>query len=97
MGEQQPIVTKERNCRVKTDCPLEGNCLDKSVIYKCHVKANENDDGIHYIRLTEGTFKKRWYNHCHDFRNESKEKSNGTKDLGSKERGKCANFEMGNH
>ena len=75
LGLQEPIVTKECNCRVKADCPLEGKCLDKSVIYKCHVKTDENDNGIHYIGLTEGTFKKRWYNHCHDFRNESKEKS----------------------
>ena len=63
------------NCRVKSNCPLDGKCLDKSVIYKCHVKSNPQDDGFHYIGLTEGTFKKRWYNHCLDFKNESKEKS----------------------
>ena len=75
MGDPVPIETKTCNCRIKTDCPLKGKCLQKSVIYKCHVKANEEDDGVHYIGLTKGTFKNRWYNHRHDFRNESKEKS----------------------
>ena len=75
LGDPVPIETKTCNCRIKTDCPLKGKCLQKSVIYKCHVKANEEDDGVHYIGLTEGTFKNRWYNHRHDFRNESKEKS----------------------
>ena len=75
LGESLPVQTNKCNCRVQTDCPLQGKCLDKSVIYKCHVKANPDDHGVHYIGLTEGTFKQRGYSHCHDFRNECKEKS----------------------
>ena len=58
-----PKSSKEKrthNCRNKSTCPLDGTCLEESVIYKCHVKKSENDEGIHYIGLTGGTFKDRW-------------------------------------
>ena len=41
------------NCRSKEACPLEGSCLSESLVY---------------IRMTEGTFKKRFYNHASSFR-----------------------------
>ena len=76
LGEKQPATAEVQcNCRVKVNCPLDGKCLDRSVIYKCHVKSHENDEGAHYIGLTEGTFKGRWYKHNHDFKNITKEKS----------------------
>ena len=63
------------NCRIKNECPLNGNCLVKEVIYKCNVKKVDNEAGKHYIGLTANSFKQRWYSHKHTFRNEDKKKS----------------------
>ena len=63
------------NCRRKNECPLNGNCLEKEVIYKCNVKKVDTEEGKHYIGLTANSFKQRWYNHKHTFRNEDKKKS----------------------
>ena len=56
-------------------CPLNGNCLDKQVIYKCNVRSSVEDEGINYIGLTENTFKARWYQHKHTFNHENKANS----------------------
>ena len=66
---------KKCNCQKKNNCPMNGNCLDKEVIYKCKIQESDNDTGKHYIGLTANTFKKRWYGHSHTFRNEEKRKS----------------------
>ena len=49
------------NCRVKASCPLDGNCLQSSLVYIC--KAATPSDYPHYIGLTENTFKDRLYKH----------------------------------
>ena len=64
------------NCRVKNECPLEGKCLEKQLIYQCTVKSSENDVGVNYIGLTENAFKTRWSQHKHTFKYE--EKANST-------------------
>ena len=66
----QNNTTKTCNCRNKNACPLNGNCLDSQVVYKCHIKTNNTDDGAHYIGLTANTFKQRWSGHNSDFRHE---------------------------
>ena len=66
---------KPCNCRNKDSCPLNGNCQDKHVIYKCNVKTSEDEEGVHYIGLTENTFKERWYQHKNSFKYENKAKS----------------------
>ena len=38
---QQPF---EWNCRVKNECPLNGNCQTPSVIYRADVVNNSNDE-----------------------------------------------------
>ena len=49
-------------------CPLDGNCLINSVIYRAEVK--DKDDNIQtYTGLTAGTFKKRFYSHRNSFNN----------------------------
>ena len=63
------------NCRKKESCPLEGNCLDKNVIYRCNLKTDISDDGVNYIGLTENTFKDRLYKHRNSFKYESKANS----------------------
>ena len=62
-GHNKKIIQKEKqetlycNCRVKTDCPLNGGCRKESVIYKC--TATTCDLKKVYLGLTEGEFKKR--------------------------------------
>ena len=65
--------TKNCNCRVKEDCPLQGACLTRSVVYKAKVKMD--DDEKTYTGLTEGTFKQRYNNHQSTFRQRKYEKS----------------------
>ena len=56
------------NCRNKDSCPLNGKCLQENVVYKATIttKTEVKD----YIGSTGGTFKKRWYGHISDIRNE---------------------------
>ena len=62
------------NCRNKTNCPLQGKCQTKSVIYKADVTQEKGT--VHsYIGLTEHTFKTRWYNHCQSFKHKKYETS----------------------
>ena len=67
-----PPVTNACNCRNKELCPLNGKCREKQVIYQCHVKSSENDQGVYYIGLTENTFKERWYQHKTSFKYQHK-------------------------
>jgi len=59
-----PKVTEKLpcNCRRKKECPLDGDCREKSVIYKCEVTATEVDKKV-YIGLTEKDFKTRFNTH----------------------------------
>ena len=59
---------KTCNCRQKNTCPLEGNCLQSSVIYQATVTRNDNNTTETYIGLTENDFKTRYRNHTASFR-----------------------------
>ena len=51
-GHNKKIVQKETqetlecNCRVKTECPLNGDCRKESVIYKCTATTCNSKNGI---------------------------------------------------
>ena len=60
------------NCRVKNDCPLEGNCLASSIVYRAHVTGSDMKE---YTGLTEGTFKTRFNGHQHTIRHKKHETS----------------------
>ena len=47
------------NCRQRNLCPLNGNCLVKSVIYQAEVK-QENTQPKTYIGVTSDEFKTRY-------------------------------------
>ena len=52
------------NCRDKSSCPLNGNCLQQNVIYCSKVILRNqytNKNHPHYIGLTESSFKDRLY------------------------------------
>ena len=74
-GHNKKIVQKETketlecNCRVKTDCPLNGDCRKESVIYKCTATTCKSNKV--YLGLTAGELKKtRYYSHVKSFKNE---------------------------
>ena len=58
------------NCRVKTDCPLNGECQTKGVVYLSKVKTDTHDYA--YYGGTDRTFKERYYGHTSDMRNDDK-------------------------
>ncbi len=59
---------KTCNCRRKDTCPLNGNCLQKSVIYQATVTRQDNNTTESYVGLTENEFKTRYRNHTSSFR-----------------------------
>ena len=59
---------KTCNCRQKNTCPLNGNCLQSSVIYQATVTRSDNNTTETYIGLTENDFKTRYRNHTASFR-----------------------------
>ena len=56
------------NCRIKQECPLDGNCQTPSVIYKWQVTAPDLPTKV-YIGLTEKSFKTRFNSHMQSMRN----------------------------
>ena len=53
------------NCRVQETCPLRGECLTPSIVYKAEVSA-EDSKSI-YIGMSGGQFKTRFNNHKKSF------------------------------
>ena len=68
-------VAEGCNCRPsnKDPCPLDGECLTESVVYKATVSTNQpNMNERTYHGMTENSFKERWYGHRSDFKHEEK-------------------------
>ena len=63
-----PSTLRSCNCRTSTECPLEGKCLTKSIVYEATVKTSE--DTYTYIGLTGDTFKARYSTHKSSFKHE---------------------------
>ena len=61
--------SKPCNCRVKSECPLNGQCQVTDVIYKCTVFSPDKPNKV-YLGTTEGHFKKQFYNHRKSFNSE---------------------------
>ena len=59
------------NCRVKTTCPLNGQCLTENAIYQATISNGDVGEKFPYIGLAEGEFKTRYNNHTMSFRKES--------------------------
>ena len=75
LSEEKTQDQPKYNCRQKDTSPLEGNCLDKELIYQCNLKENTASDRVNYNGLTENTFKDRCYKHPNSFKYESKANS----------------------
>ena len=61
---------KHCNCRVKANCPMNGKCCESSVIYKATLNTGE-DEKVYYGSCAT-TFKARFNNHTHSFREQHK-------------------------
>ena len=60
---------KSCNCRVKSECPLNGQCQVTAIIYKCTVLSPEKPNKL-YLGTAEGDPEKRFYNPRKSFNNE---------------------------
>ena len=70
----EPVIEESENTcscpkKNKPNCPLQGNCLVKSIVYQADVKA-PNKTTMTYYGLTEMTFKERYYGHTSSLRHE---------------------------
>ena len=69
LKEKRKTTTTEKECNCqasrKKDCPLNGKCNRRNVVYKA---TTQNADPHFYIGVTEN-FKPRWYHHKQTFKN----------------------------
>ena len=65
-------ATNKCNCRDKTNCPLQGNCIHEAVVYKATIKTDTTKETC--IGSTETTFKTRYNDHKTSMKYESKAK-----------------------
>ena len=74
-NKQEPKTTIPLcSCHNSANCPLNGECRKKAVIYKASITSDGSSK--HYIGCTETEFKTSYYNHTHSFR--YREKRNAT-------------------
>ena len=71
-NKEQESQEKTCNCRKPADCPLNGQCLTKSVIYQATVTTEEDGSKETYIGLTKNVFKERFNGHKTTFRHSNK-------------------------
>ena len=58
------------NCRKNEQCPLEGNCLSKGIVYPTQVTSARKTET--YVGVTATEFKARFRNHPVSFNNETR-------------------------
>ena len=63
------------NCKVKSSCPLDDECLTPKTIYIADVSNDVNSDKKFYLGSAGTPFKERYRNHRRDFKNEKYENS----------------------
>ena len=68
LSEEKTQDRPKCNCRRKDISPLEGNCLDKELIYQCTLRENTTSGGVSYNGLTENSFKDQFHKHRNSFK-----------------------------
>ena len=70
-NEDPPIGTPNCSCprAQKANCPLNGRCKDKNLIYQAEVLNSQDDTKEYYIGATSTTFKERLGVHKQSFKN----------------------------
>ena len=66
---------KPCNCRIKEQCPLDGQCQANNIVYQGEVSNESETNTKLYIGLTENPFKLRYANHLQSIRNDQYENS----------------------
>ena len=61
------------NCRKKQECPLNGQCLIKNIVYQADVTSGQKTKT--YYGLTSREFKSRWYEHRQAIKNKNSSKA----------------------
>ena len=74
LSEEETVAERKCNCRRKQECPLDGNCQTKSIVYRADVETTQGV--MTYYGLTDRTFKERFNEHQFDLRH--KKQSNST-------------------
>ena len=64
--DENTVNGRKCNCRSPENCPLNGKCLEESLIYSSKVSSNLGTK--EYIGVTKNTFKERWDGHNFDAR-----------------------------
>ena len=73
--EQNNVAQRGCNCSgAMGPCPLNGNCLESSFIYRAEV-IDENQNRETYTGLTSRSFKERFYEHRNSIKHRSSEHS----------------------
>ena len=70
--KEQESQEKTSYCRKPADCPLNGQCLTRSVIYQATVTTEDDGSKETYIGLTKNVFKERFDGHKTTFRHSNK-------------------------
>ena len=66
LKNQEHSEKRSCNCRVKDNCPLDGKCLHKCIVYQANVITN--NECKEYFGTAEGEFKLCYNNHTMSFR-----------------------------
>ena len=67
--QQQPLQQPGCNCQGgPATCPMQGQCLTDSVVYRASVTETASGNKETYTGLTANTFKARWNGHNSDMR-----------------------------
>ena len=66
MSNNENQTSRSCNCRSKPNCPMNGECLTKCIVYKASIKTSENTSV--YYGASEGEFKTRFNNHTKSFK-----------------------------
>ena len=69
-NESQPMETKDCNCKIKNQCPVNGQCRRKNIIYQATVNCEGKNET--YIGLASTEFKTRFANHKNSFKDPKK-------------------------
>ena len=60
------------NCQCKAECPLNGNCCKKAILYKASISTDSNNPPKSYYGCCKTKFKSCFYNHRQTFKNKQK-------------------------
>ena len=73
VSKPAPNAKDNCNCRLKTECPLNGECQQSCLVYKATVTTPS--EVKEYIGCTESSFKIRFANHKQSFKHEKHSKA----------------------